>query len=129
TTPASNQAELPGRSVNVLAIQPPLQDSAVTSINRQRSTASATSPASTCNSASVGTDDNSMRDSRTRTRISPCARALFYPLRAATPRPALHEPGRSRQPHPVHAPVPPDQGRTSGHAAVFPHGRFLRAVL
>ena len=63
-TPASNQAELPARSVSTLAIQPPVQDSAVTSISFCRCTSSAASRASPVSSASVGTDNDSMRDSR-----------------------------------------------------------------
>src|SRR5476649_1964191 len=53
----------------------------------------------------------------------------FYPFRATTPRLVLHEPRRSLTAHPVHAPVPLGQGRTSRGVAVFSHGRLLRAVL
>ncbi len=60
TPAASNQAELPGKPVKTLAIQLRMRDLAVTSITRQRCTA----PESVSHSTSVGTDDNSMRDSR-----------------------------------------------------------------
>src|SRR5574337_1182027 len=38
---------------------------------------------------------------------APCAESPFYPFHAPTPRLALHEPRRSHQAHPVHAPECP----------------------